>query len=149
MIGEVIASGEGLIALLTNKLPCTRMLLNVSLVVGFHGELNAALVADVGLEPLVGAHVLLQQALAQIRLVALVTLEGSESLVFVLPHVVVQVILGDKHLLADLARVVLLALVHNPNMFVDGGFVQYNVTDGTVGRVRALLLLGQEVGLVL
>ena len=40
------------------------MLLNVSLVVGLHGELDTALIADVGLQALVGAHMLLQQALA-------------------------------------------------------------------------------------
>jgi hypothetical protein len=44
------------------------MLLDVSLEVVLHGELGAALVADEGPEPLVGAHVLLQQVLAQVRL---------------------------------------------------------------------------------
>ncbi len=44
------------------------MLLDVSLEVVLHGELGAALVADEGPESLVGAHVLLQQVLTQVRL---------------------------------------------------------------------------------
>ncbi len=44
------------------------MLLDVSLEVVLHGELSAALVADEWPESLVGAHVLLQQVLTQVRL---------------------------------------------------------------------------------
>jgi len=44
------------------------MLLDVSLEVVLHGELGAALVADEGPEPQVGAHVLLQQVLPKVRL---------------------------------------------------------------------------------
>jgi hypothetical protein len=50
------------------SVPLAGMLLDVTLEVVLHGELSAALVADEGPEPLVGAHVLLQQVLPQVRL---------------------------------------------------------------------------------
>jgi hypothetical protein len=44
------------------------MLLDMALEVGLHGELSPALVADIRLEALMGAHVLTQQILPQIGL---------------------------------------------------------------------------------
>ena len=57
---------------------------------------------------------LLQQGLPKVGLVAELALERPLPVVFVLPHVVVQVTLGHKLLLAYLALVRLLALVLHP-----------------------------------
>ena len=57
---------------------------------------------------------LLQQGLPKVGLVAELALEGPLPVVLVLPHVVVQVTLGHKLLLAYLALVRLLALVLHP-----------------------------------
>ena len=42
-----------------NIIPCSRVFVDMTLVVGTHGELGPALVAYVGLQPLMGLHVLL------------------------------------------------------------------------------------------
>lgn len=119
VVSEIVAPGESLVAVRTNMIPLSVMLLNMTLVIGFHRKLNTAFVADVRLDPFVSTQVLLQQSLSQVGLIAYIALEGPEPLVLVLPHVVFQVVLGDKHLLADLAGEVLLALVDDPNMFTN------------------------------
>ena len=48
-----------------------------------------------------------------INLIADIAFVRAQPAVFVEPHVVVEVVLGDKHLLADFARVALLTLVHH------------------------------------
>ena len=50
-------------------------------------------------------------------LIALVTFEGSEALIFVLPHVIVEIVLWDEHFFADLTCKFLLTLVNNPVTF--------------------------------
>ena len=57
---------------------------------------------------------LLKQGLPEVGLVAELALEGPLPVVLVLPHVVVQVTLSHKLLLADLTLVRLLALVLHP-----------------------------------
>lgn len=60
------------------------------------------------------SHVLLQQSLPQVSLVAELTLEGSLSAVLVLPHVIDKVALGHKLFLAHLTLKGLLSLMLNP-----------------------------------
>ena len=48
-----------------------------------------------------------------INLIADIAFVRAQPAVFVEPHVVVEVVLGDEHLLADFARVALLTLVHH------------------------------------
>ena len=49
-----------------------------------------------------------------IYLIADIAFVRAQPAVFVQPHVVVEVVLRDEHLLADFARVALLTLVHHP-----------------------------------
>ena len=86
----------------------------MSLPVALHSELEATLVADEGFDASVRSHVLVQQSLSQVSLVAELALEGSLAGVLVLPHVVQQVTFGHKLLLADVALEGLLSLVFDP-----------------------------------
>ena len=86
----------------------------MSLPVALHSKLEAALVADEGFDASVRSHVLVQQGLSQVGLVAELALEGSLAGVLVLPHVVQQVTFSHELLLADVALEGLLSLVFNP-----------------------------------
>ena len=86
----------------------------MSLPVALHCELEAALVADEGFDASVRSHVLVQQGLSQVGLVAELALEGSLAGVLVLPHVVDQVAFGHELLLANVALERFLALVFDP-----------------------------------
>ena len=86
----------------------------MSLPVALHSKLEAALVADEGFDASVRSHMLVQQGLSQVGLVAELALEGSLAGVLVLPHVIQQVTFSHELLLADLALEGLLSLVFNP-----------------------------------
>ena len=86
----------------------------MSLPVALHSKLEAALVADEGFDASVRSHMLVQQGLSQVGLVAELALEGSLAGVLVLPHVIQQVTFSHELLLADVALEGLLSLVFNP-----------------------------------
>ena len=65
-----------------------------------------------------------------------------------LPHVVVEVALGDERVLADVARVGLLLLVLDADVLVDARLVEHLVTDRARRVERALLVVGHKVLLV-
>ena len=71
---------------------------------------------------------------------------GSDALV--LPHVVVEVALGDEGALADLALVGLLVVVLDADVLVDARLVEHLVADRARRVQRALLVLGHKVLLV-
>jgi len=60
MVREIITPCKSFVAFLASMIPFPVMFLYVSLVVGFHRELNSALVADKWFETLVCSQVLLQ-----------------------------------------------------------------------------------------
>lgn len=66
-----------------------------------------------------------------------------------LPLVIHQVAFGDKAGLAVFTLVRLLTLMLDPDVLVDASLVKGLHADGTVGVEVALLVRGQEVGLVL
>ena len=65
-----------------------------------------------------------------------------------LPHVVVEVALGDEGALADLALVGLLVVVLDADVLVDARLVEHLVADRARRVQRALLVLGHKVLLV-
>ena len=69
------------------------------------------LIADVWLDPFVAEHVLVKEWLPGVSLLAQLALEGPGPHLLVLPHVIVQVELVDKVLLANLTLICFLALV--------------------------------------
>lgn len=119
VISQVVASGKLLVAVFALVVPGACVLGHVPLPVALHGELEPALVADEGLDPAVGAHVLLQQGLAQVGLFALGAFERSLSLILVLPHMIHQVAFRHKCFLTDVARIRFLAVVFHPDVLVD------------------------------
>jgi len=106
-------------AVLAFVIPGARMFRHVTLPVALDSELEATFVANKGFHPPVGSHVLLQQSFPQVRLFALSALEWPLPLVLVLPHVVHQVALRHKLLLADVTGVRLLAMVFHPDVLID------------------------------
>lgn len=119
VISQIVASGKLLVAVFALVVPGAGVLGHVPLPVALHGKLEPALVADEGLDPAVGAHVLLQQGLAQVGLLALGAFERSLSLILVLPHMIHQVAFRHKCFLTDVAGIRLLPVVLHPNVFVD------------------------------
>ena len=75
-------------------------------------------------------------------------LEGPRADPLVLPHVVVEVALGDERVLADVARVGLLLLVLDADVLVDARLVEHLVADGARRVEGALLVVGHKVLLV-
>ena len=63
VVGEVVAAREPLVAVRAGVVPRARVLGHVALPVGLVGELQAALVADEGLDAAVRAHVRVEQRL--------------------------------------------------------------------------------------
>ena len=86
----------------------------VSLPVALHCELEATLVADEGFDASVRSHVLVQERLSQVGLVAQLALERSLPGVLVLPHVVDQVTFGHELFFTNVALERLLSLVFDP-----------------------------------
>ena len=70
MVGEVVAAREPLVAVRAGVVPRARVLGHVALPVGLVGELQAALVADEGLDAAVRAHVRVEQRLPEVGLPA-------------------------------------------------------------------------------
>ena len=68
------------------------------------------LIANVRLDPFVAEHVLVKEGLPGVSLFAQLALEGAGPHLLVLPHVVVQIELVDKVLLANFTLIRLLAL---------------------------------------
>ena len=86
----------------------------VSLPVALHCELEATLVADEGFDASVRSHVLVQERLSQVGLVAQLALERSLAGVLVLPHVVDQVTFGHELFFTNVTLERLLSLVFDP-----------------------------------
>ena len=86
----------------------------VSLPVALHCELESTLVADEGFDASVRSHVLVQERLSQVGLVAQLALERSLAGVLVLPHVVDQVTFGHELFFTNVALERLLSLVFDP-----------------------------------
>ena len=148
VVGEIVAAREALVAVRAGVVPRARVLRHVPLPVGLVGELQPALVADERLDAAVRPHVRIEERLTQVGLPAELALERPRPYALVLPHVVVEVALGDERVLADLALVRLLILMLYADVLVDAGFVEHLVADGAGGVERALLVLGHEVLLV-
>lgn len=103
VVGQVVASGESLMTMLALVVPGSIVFSHMPLPVALHSELETTLVTDKRLDATMGAHVLLQQGLPQVSLLALSAFEGSLALVLVLPHVIDQITLGNELLFADVA----------------------------------------------
>merc|ERR1712203_1199854 len=129
-------------------IPSSRVLCHVPLPITLDGELEAALVANKRFHSTVRAHVLLKKGFAEVRLFALSALEGPLPLVLVLPHVVHQVALRHKLLLADVTGVRFLTVVFHPYVLIDGCFVKDLATNWTSCVETCFLPLGHEAALV-
>ena len=114
MVVQVVFPGELLVASVALKALDPLVLGGVPLQIRLVGELHPALVADEGFDPPVAESVGVQQGLPGIGFLAELTLEGSGPHYPVLPHVVVQIALGDETLFAHLALERSQPLVYHP-----------------------------------
>lgn len=143
MVRQVVTPGKFLVTVDTLIVPGPSVLRHVSLPVALHCELQTALVAHEGFHPSVGPHVLLQQGLPQVGLLAEIAFERSLPLVFVLPHVVHQIALSHKLFLADVTGVRFLAVVLDPYVLVYGCLVEDLHTHWTLS-IQTRLLPGRH-----
>ena len=114
---------------------------------------------------LVRSHVLLQEGLSEVGLVAELALEGPLSGVLVLPHVVVKIAFGYKFFFANFTTVGFLSLVLDPektlmlintpdqvsnlpDVLVDRSLVEYLRAYGTPCIVVCFLALWHKVTLM-
>jgi len=148
MISQIVAPGELLVTMRTLIVSVSTVLCNMPLPVTLHCELKATLIANKWFDALVRSHVLLQEGLYEVGLVAELTLEGPLPGVLVLPHVVVKIAFGYKFFFANFTTVGFLSLVLDPDVLVDRSLVEYLRAYGTPCIVVCFLAFWHEVTLM-